>query len=294
MTERKPYRSVWTCLAEVPFRQDFAEFGGLRTRYVVAGDEDAPPLVLLHGTGGHWEAFCANIGPLSRCFRVYALDMMGCGFTDKPDKPYEVKDYAAHVIAFMDGMKIAKAGFIGVSLGSWVSTCIALHHPERVSRMVLVAPTGYYPLDPAFKKASQVRTAAAKAPTWESARAVLARLLYDPDDVMDDLVAVRLRVYSHPQIEKLMPRMLTLLDEEARLRNNFSDDQWRSIATPTLLIENLDTEDVFLRTARKVVTLMPNARLAPIHKVAHWAQLEQPDEFNRVAIAFLEEADHGR
>jgi 2-hydroxy-6-oxonona-2,4-dienedioate hydrolase len=292
MREHTNYRSVWNYLAEVSFRQDYAHFGGLKTRYIEAGDKDAPPLILLHGTGGHWEAFCANIGPLSQHFHVYALDMMGCGFTDKPDQPYEVKDYAQHVMRFMSSMGIPRASFIGVSLGSWVSTYIALHHPELVNRMVLVAPTGYFPLDPAFKKASQVRTSAASTPSWDNARSVLARLMYDANDVMDDLIAVRLRVYSHPDIEKLMPRMLTLLDEQMRLRNNFSDAQWQSIAAPTLLIENLDTEDVFLRTARKVVTLMPNARLAPIHETAHWAQLEQPEEFNCVALTFLKEGPH--
>lgn len=292
MSDQKEYRSVWNYLAEVPFSQNYGTFGGLKTRYLEAGDKNAPTLILLHGTGGHWEAFSANIGPLSEHYHVYALDMMGCGFTDKPDKPYEVKDYAAHVIAFMESMKISQAGFIGVSLGSWVSTYIALHRPDLVSRMILVAPTGYFPLDPAFKKSAQVRSETASAPTWDNARSVLARLLYDPNDVMDDLVAVRLRVYSHPDIEKLMPRMLTLLNEEMRLRNNFSEEEWKRIATPTLLIENLDTEDVFLRTARKVVTLMPNARLAPIHKAAHWAQLEQPEEFNRVALDFLKEGAH--
>lgn len=293
MADLSEYRSVWNYLAQVPFRQGYVEADGLKTRYIEAGQPGAQPLVLLHGTGGHWEAFCANIGPLSEHFHVYALDMMGCGFTDKPDKPYEVKDYAQHVAAFMARMGIARAAFIGVSLGSWVTTYLALHHPALVERMVLVAPTGYFPLDPALKQAAKVRGKSADKPSWDNAKAVLARLFFNPDDVMDDLVAVRLRVYSHPDIARIMPRMLTLLDEDMRLRNNFSEEQWRSIQTPTLLIENVDTDDVFLRTARKVVTLMPQASAVPVHKASHWAQFEQPEAFNRIALDFLQERQHG-
>ncbi len=95
------YRSVWRDLTRVPFRQGYVEVAGLRTRYVRAGRDGVPVLIMLHCTGGHWEAFCANLGPLSEHFSCYALDMMGCGFTDKPDKPYELPGYAAHVVDFL-------------------------------------------------------------------------------------------------------------------------------------------------------------------------------------------------
>jgi pimeloyl-ACP methyl ester carboxylesterase len=273
----------------VPFKQDFIDVDGLRTRYLEAGRPDAPPLMLLHGTGGHWEAFCANIEPLSERFHVFAIDMLGCGFTDKPDKPYETWTYAAHAVSFMDKMGIGKASFIGISLGSWIATRIAFEHPERVERIVLIAPTGYF-----ARKSTSVRNNIDKPITWDQTVEVLSELLYDPKKtLMDDIVAVRQRVYSDPDIGRIMPRMLTLMDPEARARNNFSEEQWRSINHPTLLIENVDDEDIFLKTARKVVTLLPNSRLAPISEVSHWAQLESPDVFNKLALEFLIEPVDG-
>jgi 2-hydroxy-6-oxonona-2,4-dienedioate hydrolase len=62
------YQSVWRFLMQVPFRQDYVEAAGLRTRYVQAGRADRPAVLMLHGTGGHWEAFCANLGPMSEHF----------------------------------------------------------------------------------------------------------------------------------------------------------------------------------------------------------------------------------
>ncbi|WP_458732892.1 alpha/beta fold hydrolase [Sphingobium xenophagum] len=291
---KREYRSVWTYLMDVPFKQDYIEVEGFRTRYLEAGRLEAPPLVLLHGTGGHWEAFCANIGPLSQHFRVLALDMLGCGFTDKPDRPYETWTYAAHVLAFMDKMSIEKASFIGVSLGAWVSVRIALENPERVERVVLVAPTGYFPMPAAALQTTSVRSSITGPPTWDQAARVISQLLYNPEKtLMDDIVAVRKHVYSCSDIGKIMPRMLTLLNPEARARNNLSDDQWCSLKQPMLLIENVDHDDIFLKTARKVSKLLPNGRLVPVREVAHWAQLEAPDTFNKLAIAFLEGAELG-
>lgn len=288
LDKSQTYRSVWSHMMTTPFRQGYLTAGGLRTRYVEAGEAHLPPLVLLHGTGGHWEAFCATIGPLSEHFHVFAPDMMGCGFTDKPDKPYEVKDYVAHVVAFMDAVGVDHADFIGVSLGAWVCTRLALAHPARAGRMILVAPTGYYPLAPGVQGSVDARRSSADNPTWDNTAKVLARLYHDPGkSLVDDIVAVRQRIYSLPGLKQIMPRMLTLFDPEVRLRNNLSDDEWRSIQSPVLLIENVDSDDVYLKTARTVVNLLPQARLHPMTEVSHWAQFEKPDEFNQVALDFL-------
>ncbi|MFT3664584.1 alpha/beta fold hydrolase [Piscinibacter sp.] len=291
MDKSLSYRSVWSHLMTVPFKQAYVSAGGLRTRYVEAGDPGSPALVLLHGTGGHWEAFCANIEALSQHFRVIALDMMGCGFTDKPDKPYEIQDYVEHVAAVLDELGVRVSHFIGVSLGAWVCARFALVHPRRTGKLVLVAPTGYFPLSPGVKESVEARRTSAESPTWDNTAAVLRRLYHDPASVIDDIVAVRQRIYSLPGMTAIMPRMLTLFDADARARNNLSDSEWRSIGSPVLLIEHVDTDDVYLRTARKVVGLLPDARLCPIRKTSHWSQFEAPAEFNAAALEFLLERD---
>ena len=63
------YSSVWLRLMDAEFRQGYVDALGLRTRFVEAGSPDAPPLVMLHGTGGHWETFSANPPVLAEHFR---------------------------------------------------------------------------------------------------------------------------------------------------------------------------------------------------------------------------------
>ena len=93
------YRSIWTYLNTVPHKLAFLDAGGVRTRYLEAGNPDGPVVLLLHGTAGSLENYCANYGPLARTHSVIGIDMLGCGYTDKPDRPYLIPDYAAHVLA---------------------------------------------------------------------------------------------------------------------------------------------------------------------------------------------------
>lgn len=79
------YASIWLALREVEFCQQFIDIGGVRTRVVTAGDRAKPAVVMLHGTGGHWEAFSRVLGPLSQHFYCIAYDMVGNGFSAMRD-----------------------------------------------------------------------------------------------------------------------------------------------------------------------------------------------------------------
>ena len=95
---QQPYRSVWTELLDTPFRQAWVDAGGLKTRFIQAGDPANPPLVLMHGTAGSLENFAANIAAYARHFNCIAFDMIGSGMTDKPDYDYETQHYVNTVV----------------------------------------------------------------------------------------------------------------------------------------------------------------------------------------------------
>ena len=96
-----PYRSIWTELLATRFRQDWVDAGGIKTRFVQAGNESKPPLVMLHGTAGSLENFAANIGPHAEHFNCIAFDMIGSGMTAKLDHDYETKHYVKHLLDFL-------------------------------------------------------------------------------------------------------------------------------------------------------------------------------------------------
>src|SRR3954469_12758208 len=101
--------TIWVDLLGAQVK--YYDAAGLRTRSIEAGSGDA--LILLHGSGGHAEAYARNVMPLAQHFRTCSIDMIGHGFTDKPDGAYEAPNYAKHIMAFMDAAGIQRAHIAG-------------------------------------------------------------------------------------------------------------------------------------------------------------------------------------
>ncbi|MCP2256016.1 Pimeloyl-ACP methyl ester carboxylesterase [Prauserella aidingensis] len=292
MSDDVSYRSIWTTLKEVPFTQAWVDVDGVSTRYVEAGPRDAPAVVMVHGTASSWETFCANIGPLSQHFRVVAYDVLGSGFTDKPDRPYEIFDYSDHLGGLMTALGIERASLVGVSLGAWISARFALAQPDRVEKMIWLSAAGLSQGEEAdwalAQKIQQQRSDAAAAPTWDAITAVIRELVFDEKNVLPDIVAVRQAVYATPEMKQGMKNIFGFTaSRELVAKNQLSVDEGRAITTPTLLVAAPDTKDAFLHITHRLAEILPNNTVVDIKESAHWPHFEQPDEFNELALNFL-------
>lgn len=284
------FRSLWTDMNQRPFTLGFVDAGGIRTRYVEAGPRDAPAVIMLHGTAGSLENFAANIGPLSEHFHCHAIDMVGCGYTDKPDIDYAIAVYVDHIKRFMDAKGIDKATFIGVSMGSWISSRFALTHPERVEGVCMLAPAGLN--DHAATKATitKVRGTAAASPTWESMKTVFKRLILDERNILPDMMAVRLNIYRLPDYPKAMAHVLSVLQPEAWEANRIKPEEYKRLDVPVLVICSVDDPNAdYPKSARDIAALLPRGRLVDMPRVAHWPQFEDPDTFNAIFVDFMRE-----
>jgi 2-hydroxy-6-oxonona-2,4-dienedioate hydrolase len=284
---RKAHRSIWTELLATPFRQGWVDAGGIKTRFVQAGNESKPPLIMLHGTAGSLENFAANIAAHAEHFNCIAFDMIGSGMTAKPDYDYETEHYVKHVADFFKAMDIKKASIIGLSLGARVASRFAIDHPENVERLILLSATAYFPARPIQSDIKSSRAAAAANPTWDSIREIFKGLFHDEKEIWDDLIATRLSLYSRPDMKQAMSHILALLDPEVYNRNRIPDEDWRTLRAPTLVIAAVDHGDVFLDTARAIAKLIPNVTVFDMKHCSHWPQMEDPDTFNKRSLAFL-------
>lgn len=285
----KDYRSVWTYLNHTPHKLDWIEVNGIKTRYLEAGPKDAPVVICIHGTAGSLENFAANYAALSEHYRVLGIDMLGCGYTDKPDYPYLVEDYAKHVLGFMDALDISHAALAGVSLGSWVAGKAALLQPERVTSLVMFAPAGVHGEQEKdaefFAGVRQRRMAAAAEPTWQTVTTAMRGLVLHEEDLVDDIVAVRLNIYRQPELQEVMPHLLAYIDDEY-----ISDDEWKSLEMPALVVASIDAPNMFLDNSYRLAELMPNSELWTVRDCDHWPQFESPEEVNAEMIRFF--TDH--
>lgn len=282
------HRSVWTHMMTTPFTQGFVDVAGVRTRYVQAGPKDAPALLMMHGTAGSWEGFCANIGAHAQHFNCVAYDMVGCGFSDHPDYDYEVPVFVEHARNLMRALGIPKASVMGASLGAWVAARFALTHPDATDKLVLLSAAGLFANASNMSRIRNVRSKAVEDPSWGNIKPIFDHLLYKEESRIPDIIAVRQAVYRQSDMMRTMQHILCLQDPDIRPRNLITEDEWRTIQAPALVVGSLADKDEYLETAKRVSKLMPNARYVEMHDVGHWPQFEDPETFNPLSIAFLQ------
>ena len=123
------------------FRSEYIMVGPYRVHYVVGGK--GKPLLLIHGLGARGEDWTPEMPDYEKNgFRVYAIDLLGCGRTDRPDIAYTVGQQADLIHGFLDAVHIEKADVIGWSMGGWVALEFALQHPDSAGRLVAMDSAG--------------------------------------------------------------------------------------------------------------------------------------------------------
>jgi 2-hydroxy-6-oxonona-2,4-dienedioate hydrolase len=282
-----PYSSIWMDLMGIAFSQGYVDAAGVRTRYLHAGSRDKPAVILLHGTGGHAEAYVRNLDAHAQHFSTWAIDMIGCGLTDKPPVDLEIAVYVRHLRDVMDALGIAKASISGESLGGWVAARFALDYPERVDRLVLNTAGGAWSNPDVMQRVKSLSMAAVEDPSWERIRTRLEFLVHDKADVSEDLVATRRAIYAQPGMVEGMRRALVLQEMEIRRRNLLAPEDWARIAAPTLVLWTEHDPTAPVSEGRRVSGYIPGARFVVMPDCGHWPQYEDPETFNRIHLDFL-------
>lgn len=113
--------------------------GGPTLRCAEAGDAAGDPVLFLHGYSDHWRSVAPILPLLRPALRVVAPDQRGHGGSERPAGRYDVATLADDAAALLDALGIERAAVVGHSLGSLVAQRLAAAHPERVSRLLLVA-----------------------------------------------------------------------------------------------------------------------------------------------------------
>ncbi|MGE0736440.1 MAG: alpha/beta fold hydrolase [Alphaproteobacteria bacterium] len=281
------HRSVWSDLRQVAFTQGFIDVGGVRTRYLASGVPGKPLLLLLHGTGGHAEAFTRNLGPHAAHFYTVAIDMIGHGWTDKPAIDYEIPTYADHAIKAIEAFGYKKALVSGESLGGWVATYIGVHHPDRADKLVLNTAGGWTAHPEVMARIKKLSMAAVADPTPAALRGRLEFLMYDKSKVNDDLVETRRAIYAQPGFVDAMRRILCLQEMDIRRRNMFTKEQYGKIKVPTLVLWTSHDPTASTDEGKQIADMIPGSKFVVMNECGHWPQFENPEEFNRIHIDFL-------
>ena len=277
--------SVWSALAGLELSIRYVQVGEWRTRVLETGEGE--PLVLMHGTGGHLEAYAHNIVRLAERFRVIAYEYPGHGYTTHTTRDLELPDYVAHLDGLLDALGVDRTHLSGESLGGWLALKYAAAHPERVRRVVLNTPGGTMATPEVMERIRSLSQAAADDPTEERIRARLEWLMADPSPVTDELVDIRRAIYARPGFAESMRHILCLQDPEIRERNLVTDAELAAVTCPALVVWTSDDPSGPAAAGMNMAAKMPDARFEVIKDAGHWPQWEQSETFNALALEFL-------
>jgi 2-hydroxy-6-oxonona-2,4-dienedioate hydrolase len=279
--------SLWPEMAATSHAIKFIDAGEVRTRYLEAGASNAPPLIFIHGTGGHLETFNRNIHAHARHFRVFALDMVGHGYSSKPDHPYEIKHYVQHLVDFMKAVGAPRAHLHGESLGGWIAAQFAIDHPELIDKLVVNTAGGLNTDEKVMERVYNVTMTAVREGSTEAVRKRLEWLVHDPRQIPADLVELRRDIYQQAGFVRSMENILCLQFMETRMRNVLTEQALSRIKAKTLVIWTDHDPTAPVATGERFATAIPDAKLVVMQDCAHWPQWEKADEFNALHTQFL-------
>lgn len=284
--------SIWLELLGGEVQQHYYDAGGVRTRVLEAGT--GHPLVLLHGTGGHAETYARNLLPLAEHFRVLSIDMIGHGFSARaPGGDYTLDVFADHVVALLDAIGAESCFLEGESLGGGVACWTALKYPDRVDALclntgILARPDekGLKELDDLEARTKQLVNDLSR----ETVRRRLEWLVLDPAMMTEEMVDIRLRVYSQPgMVEEVGRVMETVLqmNRDAHGDVDYYSHTLANIKCPTLVLWTDHNPGKAYEVVKPAIDAIPNHEFHMIKDAAHWPQWEKPEEVNERMTDFL-------
>jgi pimeloyl-ACP methyl ester carboxylesterase len=215
----------------------------LPTRYgntfvIASGEKSAPPLVLLHGSASNAVSWVGDVEEYSRHFRTYAVDLPGEPGKSAENRPaWDGPDFAEWLEDVLNGLKIQKSAWLGLSQGGWTALRFATAHPERVTRLVLLAPAGIMPTRFSFILKAVVLSLFGRRGAER-----INRIVFGKQPI-------------HPEAVKFMDAIMTHFKARMGKEHLFSDEELKCLNMPTLLIGGV--EDA-LTPAKSVASRMKN------------------------------------
>jgi pimeloyl-ACP methyl ester carboxylesterase len=263
----------------------------MRLHYLVEGS--GPPVIFVHGLGGFAESWRRNLSALGRHFTIYAVDLPGCGQSDKPNVPYRLPFFVRVLGSFTEALQLEKPSIVGHSLGGAMVVAYAVAHPWSVGRLALVAPVvpgfGYRP-SWLYRLAviPLLGELGAACASRNIVRRSIARCFQQPDpDEVDFLVDHGYELRRSAAGRSAYLSTLREFRKDFRLSGSFYHDHVAALDLPILLIHGQEDRVARLWQSEAIIKRLRKGRLEVFEDCGHFPHIEQSERHNRCVIEFL-------
>ncbi len=255
----------WQTLPEpaampTPTKSGYAPVNGIEMYYAVYGTGD--PILLIHGGLGHADVWAGQIPELSKNHTVIVADSRGHGRSTRTADPYGYDLMASDYLALLDYLKIDKTALVGWSDGGIIGIDIALHHPERLTRVY--AQAANVTVDGVDPGVMNNKTFGAYI---ERSGRDYKKLSKTPDEYDAFVSQISHMWESQP---------------------NWSKEQLATIKTPIAVVTGDHDEAIKRDHTEYMASAIPGAKLVILPNASHFAMLQAPDEYTQSVLEFID------
>ncbi|WEJ69964.1 alpha/beta fold hydrolase [Pseudomonas sp. PSE14] len=258
---------------------------GLRLHYLDNGSGDA--VLFIHGSGpgasGH-SNFKLNYPEFAAAgHRVLVPDLPGYGASDKPETDYTLDFFVDAMFGLLDALDIPRCTLVGNSLGGAIAIKMALDQPQRIARLVLMAPGGLMEKEQYYLQMEGIQKMGAAFANGElndadGMRRLLSLQLFDPSQISDETVNERVAVVLE------QPRCVLTRMQVPNLAGRVAE-----LSCPILGFWGMNDKFCPSSGAQTLMDACRNIRFVLLSECGHWVMVEHRALFNREVLAFLEE-----
>ncbi|HMT92353.1 alpha/beta hydrolase [uncultured Thiothrix sp.] len=260
---------------------------GIQTNYHDVGSGE--PVLLIHGSGpgvSAWANWRLSLPALSTKFRVIAPDMAGFGFSERPTNyQYSMENWVTQAVGLLDALGLERASLVGNSFGGALALALAIHHPERVNKLVLMGSVGV-----PFKITEGLDRVWGYEPSLQAMKSLLDIFAYNRALVTDELAELRYQASIRPGFQESFSAMFPAPRQRwVDAMTSALADIW-ALPHHTLIIHGRDDQVIPLQNAYDLLDLIERSELHVFGQCGHWTQIEHATSFNQLVAEFLERA----
>ena len=246
------------------------------------------PVVLMHGSGPGvtaWANWRLVIPRLSPNRRVIAPDLVGFGYTERPEGvQYDMATWTKQVLDLIDGLELEKVDLVGNSFGGGLALRLAIDHPDRINRIVLMGSMGI-----SFPITEGLDFVWGYTPSVENMGRAISMFVDNKALATENLIELRYRASIEPGFQESFSAMFPEPRQDGVEWMASAEADIRRIPHQTLIVHGREDQVIPLDNAYRLLQLVDQAQLHVFGHCGHWTQIEQNERFCRLVNDFLAE-----
>ena len=264
------------------------ELDGHQTHYIEKGEGE--PLILIHGFLYHSFMWQENIDELAKHYRVFAIDLWGCGYSTRAPLDFGYQLYSKQIKLFMQHLGLERAHFAGQSMGGGTAIQFTVENPDMAGKLILVNCAGMPNPQPFLAKVLNLPFIGEFAMSINTNNvrgdAIKDFFLYDKSlatrEYIDDVL--------WPQkIEGSIKAGLYIQRKDFFDKLSSTIEQLATLNKQVLIVWGKQDVPVSVKRGEQMQAMLKGSQLLVLDKAGHVSNYEQAEQFNQAVVEFLGE-----